>query len=162
MGQPKKRQVKYVAVGLTITIFNFGVYTLLARVIFNNNDLLWLATLIGTGLAAILAFFLHSKITWKERPPKKSGVAMFFVWNGIMTFALGPFLTWFFRLFTPVYELAHNISSFLRFPFSYEFVESTGVFVFASLVVMVLNYMFYDKLVFGSRRSKKTDKNMVK
>ena len=75
---------------------------------------------------------------------------------------MGPFLALCFGLFTPVYELAHNISSFFRLPFSYEFIESTGVFVFASIVAMLLNYIFYDKLVFGDNHSEKPDENMVK
>lgn len=162
MKQPKKRPVKYLVVGLILSVFNFGTYTVIARLIFKNNDLLWLATLISTSLTAILAFFLHSGITWKERAPKKNGVAMFFVWNAIMALTVGPFLAWCFRLFTPVYELAHNISSFFRFPFSYEFVESTGVFVFASIIAMLLNYIFYDKLVFGDNHSEKPDENMIK
>ena len=63
MRQPKKRPVKYLMVGLALSVFNFGTYTVIARLIFKNNDLLWLATLISTSLTAILAFFLHSGIT---------------------------------------------------------------------------------------------------
>lgn len=149
----KSRPLKYLIVGLTITAFNFGAYTLVARVIINNNDLLWVSNLIATSFAIIVAFILHSNITWKERNPGKRGVIRFFIWNIAIAIAISPALTFLFGLLDPLYQLAFSITSALNLPFDYDFVESTGVFVLVGAVTMVLNYFFYDKFVFGKEKS---------
>ena len=140
---------KFAVIGIILALFNFAVYTFLARVIFNTNELLWLDSIISYTLATILAYFLHSKITWKERPITRRSVLMFFLWNGITAIAISPFLTWLFGLITPVYEFAYNLSANLHLPFDYNFIESTGIFCLTTAVTMILNYLFYDKLVFG-------------
>lgn len=156
-----KRTGKFAIIGIILALFNFAIYTFLARVVFNSNELLWLDSIISYLLATILAYILHSKITWKERTPTKAGVIMFFVWNFITALAISPFFTLLFGLITPLYEFAHNISSAIGLPFDYNFVESTGIFCFTTLVTMVFNYIFYDKLVFGEIKFKKPTKSQI-
>ena len=79
--ETKKRAGKFIIIGIVLTLFNFGLYTLIARLIINNNDFLWLSTLLSTLATTFLAYFLHSKITWKERDPGKLGIIKFFIWN---------------------------------------------------------------------------------
>ncbi|MBR3322082.1 GtrA family protein [Candidatus Saccharibacteria bacterium] len=142
------RASKYTIVGIILTVFNFGLYTIIARII-NNNEFLWLATLISTLITTILAYILHSKITWKERNPGKSGIYKFFIWNIVAATIIGPIFTWLFTLITPLYEFTYNITATIHLPFDYNFVQSTGVFILTAIVSMVLNYLFYDRLVFG-------------
>ena len=152
--QPKTvvRASKYTVVGIILTIFNFVVYTILVRTIFNNNnDLLWLVSLISCTITAFLAYFLHSRITWRERNPGKNGMIKFIAWNIFIAVAVSPFLTWLFSLITPIYQLAFNITSLIHLPFDYNFVESTGVFCLTTLCTMILNYLFYDRIVFGGK-----------
>ena len=157
-----KRASKYVVIGIILTAFNFIIYTLLARTIFVNNELLWLDTMISYILATFLAYALHSKITWKERNPGKIGIIKFFAWNLITALLISPFLTWFFGLLTPFYEFVYNISTNLNLPFDYAFIESTGIFGFTTIITMTLNYLFYDKLVFGTNNETRTkDKDMI-
>lgn len=156
-----KRTGKFAIIGIILALFNFAIYTFLARVVFNSNELLWLDSIISYLLATILAYILHSKITWKERTPTKTGVIMFFIWNFITALAISPFFTLLFGLITPLYEFAHNISSAIGLPFDYNFVESTGIFCLTTLVTMIFNYIFYDKLVFGEIKFKKPTKNQA-
>ena len=142
------RAGKYTFVGIILTIFNFGLYTIIARLM-GNNDFLWLDTLISTAATTILAYILHSRITWKERDPGKSGIYKFFIWNAICAVFIGPFFTWIFTLITPLYDFAFNISQAIHLPFDYNFIQSTGVFILTAAVAMILNYLFYDKFVFG-------------
>ena len=158
--EPKSTEVKtfkhaarYIFVGITITIFNFVFYSLLANIIINNNDLLWLSSLISTTASIIVAYILHSKITWKERGVTKTTIAKFFIWNILLAIAIGPWLTQLFSLITPLYEFAFNITNAIHLPFSYEFVLTTGVFALTSLVVMILNFFFYDRFVFGKPKN---------
>ena len=146
-----KHAGRYLLVGICITIFNYTLYTILANVIINNNDLLWLSTLISTAITTIVAYLAHSKITWKERRVTKHSIIRFFIWNALLTFPIGPGLTQLFSLLTPLYEFAFTICQALHLPFSYEFVLSTGVFALTSIAAMILNFFFYDRFVFGKK-----------
>ena len=42
------------------------------------------------------------------------------------------------------------ITSAVHLPFDYDFVESTGIYVLMTIVTMTLNYIFYEKVVFGN------------
>ena len=150
-----KHATRYVFVGIGITLFNYILYTVLANLVIKNNDLLWLSTLISTGITIIVAYIAHSKITWKERNVTKHSIIRFFIWNVLLAVAVGPWLTQLFSLLTPLYEFAFNVFQAIHIPFSYEFVLTTGAFGFTSLVVMILNFFFYDRFVFGK------PKNMV-
>jgi len=153
-----KRAGLFLIIGLVLTVFNFIIYTFLARIIFNNNELLWLDSIISYLLAAILAYILHSKVTWHERKPKKRGIFMFFVWNGITALIISPLLTWIFGFLDPLYEFAFSISSAIHLPFDYAFIESTAIFVLTTAITMILNYLFYDKLVFGEAKKETSQK----
>lgn len=140
---------RYFIIGVSLAIFNYIFYVFLANIVVKNNDLLWLSSFASTALTAILAYILHSKITWKERDPGKTGIYKFIIWNAILTFAISPGFTQLFALITPLYDLAYNIFNFIHLPFTYEFVQSTGAFIFANLVIMIINFLFYDRFVFG-------------
>ena len=150
------RAGRYLIIGIILTIFNFLIYTFLAHVVFNNNELLWIDTIISYTLATFLAYFLHSKITWKERSPGRSGIIKFFGWNFLTALVISPFFTWLFGFITPLYEFAFNISQSIHLPFNYAFIESTGIFCFTTAFTMTLNYIFYDKLVFGKTKIKES------
>ncbi|MBR2839995.1 GtrA family protein [Candidatus Saccharibacteria bacterium] len=146
------RATKYVIVGICITLFNYGLYSILANLIINNNDLLWLSSFISTAITTIVAYIAHSKITWKERNVTKHSIIRFFIWNAILAVAIGPLLTQLFSLLTPLYEFAYNICTAIHLPFSYEFVLTTGAFALTSIVTMILNFLFYDRFVFGKSK----------
>jgi glycosyltransferase involved in cell wall biosynthesis/putative flippase GtrA len=152
-----KRVGKFTIIGIILSLFNFLVYTFLARVIMNTNELLWLDSLIAYLIATILGYILHSKITWKERRPTKSSIIKFFLWNGITAILISPLLTWLFQKITPLDESIFNISNNINLPFDYNFIESTSVFILTTCVTMILNYLFYDKLVFGSNKTLPTN-----
>lgn len=151
-----KHASRYLIIGIILTIFNYVLYTVLSNNIINNNDLLWLSSLISTTITTFLAFFLHSKITWKERPVSKTAIYKFFIWNLTCAFAIAPLLTQLFSLITPLYNFAFNISESLHLPFDYNFVLTTGAFILTAIITMIINFLFYDKFVFGK------PKNVVK
>ena len=124
----RTRIVKFTVIGAILALTNFVIYTLLARLVFNNNELLWIDSIISYILATILAYILHSKITWKERSVTRHNVIMFFIWNGLLAITISPFFTWLFGFITPLYEFVFSISQNLHLPFDYNFIESTGIF----------------------------------
>lgn len=156
------RGLKFVIVGIILTITQYLFYTFLAHVIFNNNDLLWLCSGISYIFATILAFVLHSNITWKERKPTNHGIIMFFIWNAITAFAIAPFFTWLFKFNQPIHNFLYSISFGMGFSFTYEFVESTTIFIFVTLITLTLNFLFYDRLVFGKTTKQPAKKELKK
>lgn len=142
----------FTIIGIILTIVNFIIYTFLANIIFQNNNFLWLSTLISTTISTFLAYFLHSKITWKERKITKSAKYKFFIWNFLTAVIINPFFTQLFSLFSPLYKFAFNIFSTANMQFSYEFIQSTGAFALTACVTMVLNYLFYDRFVFDKNK----------
>ncbi len=147
----KKRAGIYFIIGVSITVSNYLLYTVIANLLIKNNDLLWLSSLIATVIITFLAFFLHSRITWKERTITKTTVYRFFIWNLLLAIIINPFFTQFFSIFTPLYDFAKSISDAMHLNFSYEFIQSTGAFVLAGIVIMIINFLFYDKFVFKKK-----------
>ncbi|MBQ2638151.1 GtrA family protein [Candidatus Saccharibacteria bacterium] len=146
-----RHAIRYLIVGVSVTLFNYILYAVLSNLIVRNNDLLWLSSLIATAVTTVVAYFAHSKITWKERSITKTAIYKFFIWNALLTFAISPALTQLFSLITPLYEFTFNITSALHLPFTYEFVLTTGTFVLTTAVIMILNFLFYDRFVFGNK-----------
>ena len=142
---------KFAIIGAILTVVNYLLYTFLSQVIIKDNNLLPLASFISTFFITFLAYFLHSKITWKERHPNRTSIIKFFIWNFLLAIIICPFLTWLFSNMKLFYELAFNISNTINLQFEYDFIESTGAFCFTTAVTMILNYLFYDKFVFGSQ-----------
>lgn len=145
--------VRYLIVGVLVTAFNYALFAILSNLIIKNNNLIWLSNFIATAVTTIVAYFAHSRITWKERKVTKHSIIRFFIWNAMLTVAIAPGFTQLFSLLTPLYEFAYNITSTIHLPFSYEFVLTTGAFVLNSIVIMILNFLFYDKFVFGKKKA---------
>lgn len=160
----KQKVFKFALVGISVSIFDFAVYSVLAGLFFSNT--LWIATAISGVLATCLAYILHSNITWKAKDPGKFGVIKFFIWNGIAVLAIRPFLAFLLEKLDGLYQFALGICNAISLPFDYNFVKNTGVWVMSVLVVMVLNFLVYDKFVFGEdkveQRGKKVDVERVR
>lgn len=146
-----KRANRYFIVGLLLTFFNYGLYTVIANLIIKNNDFIWVSTLISTFVTTIVAYISHSKITWKEREITKTAIYKFFIWNLVFAFAVAPLITQLFSFITPLYDLTYNICQAIHINFTYDFIQSTGAFVLTSAVAMIINFLFYDKFVFGNK-----------
>lgn len=147
-----KRVFKFLGVGLTITVIEYIIYTLLMMVVFGGNvEMAPVATMISGTIATIVAFIMHSKITWRERNPGKYGIIKFFAWNILLVALIRPGLAAFFELLTGLYQFAFMIVEGIHLPFSYDFVESTGIYVLMTAVTMTLNFICYEKVVFGTK-----------
>ena len=141
---------KFIGVGLVVTLFDYLVYNIVVMGIGGGNtNIAWLGTLVAGVCATFLAFIMHSKITWRTRDPGKYGILKFFAWNALLVIAIRPLTTLVFGLLTGLYEFAFMITGGIGLPFSYEFVESTGIYILMTIVTMTLNFFFYDKIVFG-------------
>ena len=147
-----KHATRYFFVGVGITLFNYALFAIISNILIDNNNLLWLSNLIATALTTIVAYIAHSKITWKERHVTKVAIIRFFIWNALLAFLIAPGLTQLFGMLTPLYDFAYNISSALHLPFPYEFILTTGAFALNSIVIMIINFLFYDRFVFQKKK----------
>lgn len=151
-----KQKGKYLIFGVLNTAVNYGMYEALALLIFREEGQLWIATLISGAVSIFVGYFLHSKFTWRDREVGKKQLGKFFIWNVILNVAVRPLLTAFFGLFGFLYKFAFDIFQGIGIGFSYEFVETTGNYVLMTAVTMVINFLVYDRFVFG--KSKADDK----
>ena len=157
----KQKVFKFALVGISVSIFDFVVYSIAAGVFFSNA--LWIATAISGVLATTLTYILHSNITWKAKDPGKFGVIKFFIWNGIAVLIIRPILAFLLEKLDGLYQFALGICNGIGLPFDYNFVKNTGVWVLSVLVVMVLNFLVYDRLIFGKDKvEKRGEKKNVK
>lgn len=141
-----KKFSKFFGMGIITTLIEFAAYTVLARAL--SNDFLWLATLVGGLVGVIASFILNTKYVWKDKKAGKSEATKVLGYGMVKTFVIKEAFTWVFGLVTPVYTFAYQICSWLRLPFDYAFVESTGIFCFTALATMSITYFVYDKMVF--------------
>ena len=148
---------KFTLVGISLTILDFIIYNIVLQVFYGGSESgIQVASMVSGTIATVAAYFGHSRITWRARKPREYGVVWFFGWNVFTTFVVRQVVTRFFGLFTGLYDFAYSISSALGLPLSRENVETTGVFVLMTGVIMVLNYVFYERLVFGVSRSERS------
>ena len=153
LSEKMKQKGRYLIFGVLNTAINYGMYEALALLVFTAENQLWIATLISGAVSIFVGYFLHSKFTWKDREVGKKELGKFFIGNVIMNIAVRPALTWFFGLFGFLYKFAFDICQAIGIGFSYEFVESTGNYVLMTAVVMVINFLVYDKFVFGKTKT---------
>lgn len=153
-----KHAIRYLIIGTSLAIFNYAFYAVLSNLIIKNNDLIWLSSFIASAATTVLAYILHSKITWKERPISKTAIYKFLIWNILLTIAINPILTQVFSFITPLYKFAYNIFQTLHVPFSYEFTLTTGAFILTAIVTTIMNFFLYDRFVFGKAKNQAKEK----
>lgn len=159
LSEKTKQKGKYLIFGLLNTGINYGLYEALALLVFKEENQLWIATLISGAISIFVGYFLHSKFTWKDREVGKKQLGKFFIWNVVINLVIRPLLTMFFGLFGFLYQFAFNICQGIGLGFSYEFVETTGNYVLMTAVVMVINFLVYDKFVFGDKKKEEEKEN---
>ncbi len=147
----RKKIVIFFFVGVFNTLVDFVIYTIASSFL---HIPLTVSTAISGSISAISTFFTHGKITWKERELTGSSMIRFATWCCIMVVAVRPIIAFVAEQLTPLYQFAFAIFSFMHLPFSYKFVANTGVFVIIAAVVMVLNFLVYEKFVFPHKSTK--------
>lgn len=153
-----RKVLKFIGVGVGVTLIDFVVYTLLMALVFSENvDMVGVASVISGVVATFAAYILHGNITWKTKDPGKFGIIKFFAWNAFMIILLRPLMSVVFKSFTGLYQFGYMISSAIHLPFEYDFVENTSIYILMTIVTMVLNFFCYDRVVFGGADKKQRE-----
>ena len=160
--QATPKVVRYCVAGIAATLTDYIVYLVLALTIF-GTDFLWLATAVSGVVSTCAAFWLHSHLTWIDRNPGKRGAVMFFAWSIIVAMILRSAVIALLSQLTGLYQFLFSITQWLGLPVSYDSVLSTGAYVIVTAMVMISSYLFYDRLVFRTKKSeKKSAKKLAK
>lgn len=149
------RILKFAGVGFIAAVLDYAVYEVCVLTFLSGFDFKQpLAIVIAGAVSTVAAFFLHSNITWKERDPGKFGVIKFFIWNILIIEILRPQLTVLFDLefFHNFYQFVYMLVGWIPLFSSYVFVSSTTSYVLITIITMTLNFIFYEKFVFGSKK----------
>lgn len=154
------KTARYLISGISASVTNFVIYEVLVIVVFHDVSLAWLATGIASLCATVVAFILHSRLTWRDRDPGKYGPLKFLLWNIFMSVAVGPLLAFGFEKLTGLYEWAYGICQWLHLPFSYDLVVSLGIYGLSAVVTMTMNFFIYERIIFREKKEEGEDKKV--
>lgn len=144
-----KRPLVFLGVGIFNTLLDFAFYTFLTLVVFQDNIIA--AGLLSGTLALVFAFITHGTITWRGRSLSVQTILKFFAFTGFGMWVIRPILLTIFIQLKPLYEFANSVASSLSLPFTYDFIASTGAFGFMIILVLLYNYLTYDRFVFSTK-----------
>lgn len=150
-----KRPLIFLGVGMVNTVLDFAFYTLLTQTVF--KDSLGAAGAVSGTIALFIAFLTHSFITWRGAEVTRKALLRFFLITGFGMWVLRPLLLNLFIKLDWLYMFAHGLSQTLHLPFTYDFVAKTGAFGFMVIIVLMYNYLTYDKFVFKKSHGKEQD-----
>lgn len=111
-----------------------------------------LAGIISGTIALVIAFLLHSYITWRDRHVTHREIFKFIAITGAGMWILRPILLSVFISFDNLYHWAFIVFNNLHIPLSQSFVSNTGAFCLMILVLLCYNYVAYEYFVFKRKR----------
>lgn len=147
----RKRPALFLLVGILNTSIDYLFYTFLTQIIFTSGQSLALVGILSGTVALIAAFATHSLITWRGRKITRLTLIKFILFTGFGMWALRPTLLVLFFNLQGLYQWVHSISQTLHLPFSYDFIANTGAFGFMVVVLLIYNYLTYDRFVFNTK-----------
>ena len=151
MNETTKRVGNFVWVGIVLTLIDYAVCELLVLVVFRDAAATSIATVLSGIVSTVAAFFMHSRITWRDRKMNTAAVVKFFLWNVAVMMVLRPFLVWVFGLMGWLYEFCYGLVAWMGI--SHDFVASTLAYGLVTVITLTLNYLFYDRFVFGEKKA---------
>lgn len=149
-----KRPYIFLGVGAINTLVDFCFYTFLMLTFFKNGSII-LAGIISGTFALFFAFLTHSLITWKGSKITYTTLLKFVIFTGFGMWILRPLLLRIFSELSGLYNKIYEISLSIKLPLSYNFIVSTGAFGFMIILILIYNYLAYDRFVF-SKKTKQT------
>lgn len=139
----------FLAVGALNTLLDFLFYTFLVFTFFPESRDIWIVGVISGVAALILAYTTHQLITWRDHPASKLTIVKFVIVTGIGLWIIRPILLLWFIGFSGLYSSLCTLVE--PFGLSYDFTTSTGAFILMVIVVMIYNFLAYDKFVFTEK-----------
>jgi putative flippase GtrA len=150
---PSKRPLIFLGVGVANTLLDFGFYTLLTSTVFKGGEQIAVTGLVSGTFALIIAFLTHGLITWRGRHIGPKTLLKFFMFTGFGMWAIRPLLLSIFIKLEDLYAWTERLLDDIGLPFSYDFVANTGAFGLMLVILLVYNYIVYERFVFKPART---------
>ena len=151
-----KRPLVFLSVGIVNTLLDFGFYTLLTGVFFEQESQIAIAGLISGTFALLIAFLTHGLITWRGAHLSRQALIRFFIFTGFGMWVIRPLLLSLFIKLSGVYRAADQLLDKVGVNFSYDFVANTGAFGLMLAILLVYNYVVYERYVFTKSTTDRT------
>ncbi len=152
-----KRPAIFLLVGIVNTLIDYLFYTFLTQVMFKHESSIALAGIISGTVALAMAFTTHSFITWRGKDISRRTVIKFIMITGLGMWILRPVLLVFFLNFYGLYNLVYLLAESLQIPLQYSFIANTGAFGFMAIILLMYNYLTYDRFVYKDKFATDTD-----
>lgn len=143
-----KRPYIFLMVGAINSLLDFCFYTFLTQVVFKNQELIGVVGVVSGTFALICALTSHSLITWRDAGITRTTIIKFISITGFGMWVIRPLLLGVFINFAGLYEWVYGLSQAIHMPFSQSFITNTGAFGLMIVVLLIYNYLTYDRLVF--------------
>ncbi|MBC7404832.1 MAG: GtrA family protein [Cytophaga sp.] len=153
MGSSKRPYI-FLGVGVFNTLFDFTFYTFLTSFVFKDNDKIAIAGVISGTAALVCAFITHSLITWRGSHISHRTILKFVAFTGFGMWFIRPLLLAGFIRLNGLYSWVFSISYTLHLPFSRDFIVNTGAFGFMAVILLIYNYLTYNRFVFSKKTAK--------
>jgi putative flippase GtrA len=143
-----KKPVIFLGVGLLNTLVDFAFYSLLMVYVFDDSNI-YLAGIVSGTFALLFAFTTHSLITWKGSEKDFATLLRFAAFTGVGMWVIRPILLYMFIDFDMLYSWIFKILKPIGVStLNYEFITSSGAFALMITVLLIYNYLTYDRFVF--------------
>lgn len=154
-----RRKVVFLLVGVFNTALDFSFYTFLTSTAFKNGHNIATAGFISGTFALFSAFVTHSFITWRGANITKHTFMKFFLFTGFGMWVIRPLLLAVFIHLTSVYSSVQRLVGNIGLNFSYNFIANSGAFGLMLLIVLIYNFLTYDRYVFSPDESHTAPEN---
>ena len=145
--------VRFAIVGVSNFLVDFIIFNLLVRFT-PELSAIWAGIISGTA-AMINSFIFNKNFTFRAKKLATFKLVMFFVITAAGLYVIRPIIIYFF---TTVWlwpsQVAYNITTALKLPFSQDFDTKNLALLMAILVVLVYNYLTYKYYIFKDEKSK--------
>lgn len=143
-----RRIVIFLLVGGMNSLLDFIFYTVVTTWILPGGGQIILAGLVSGTVALVIAYLSHRYITWREKHVPRSAVIRFFVATGFGMWVIRPFLLWLFSKPTSVSTAIVTLGNGIGVHLSLAFVRNTVAFLAMTVIVVVYNFVMYQRFVF--------------
>lgn len=144
-----RKKFIFLGVGILNTAIDFIGYSILMYVLPSSNIKLTLVGILSGTIALCVAFFTHSRITWRGIESRKGVFLRFLLFTGFGMWVIRPLLLNLFSHFTVLsdllYKLAHPIFGNVL---TYTFMSNSVNFILMTAVLLIYNFLTYDNFVF--------------
>lgn len=143
-----KRPLIFLGVGIINTLLDYLFFMFLTQILLQPPEQIGIAGIISGTFSLVCALLTHSLITWRGARISRKTVFKFIAFTGFGMWVIRPVLLSLFASFGLLHAWVYAAISTANLPFSYDFVVNTTAFGLMVVILLIYNYVVYDRIVF--------------